>query len=289
MTVFFSLSVLLSIALPAIQVARNQSRDTRGLNNLKQIGLALHNYHDVYDMFPPGWISERSSGEGHPSNGWMYSILPFANQAPLYNRVMKDNEHIYRGKEPDALKTPVPTYRCGWDSIGDTNPMRGGWGTANYSGNFGPTPIARWSSSDYWPGQTASPTRASRQLVHGMFLINTGTRIRDITDGTTNTIHVGEKSLISKGGIWPGPRSNFHESDVVSDLSYYSPLNRSETGFSSRRPGGILNFLFCDGAVRPISPSVQSLPVDDGHPHGGILQFLAGRNDRQRVPNLNQF
>jgi len=56
---------------------------TDGRNNLKQLGLALHNYHDVYGAFPSGWIFRRTAGEGHPSTGWQSSILPFIDQAPL--------------------------------------------------------------------------------------------------------------------------------------------------------------------------------------------------------------
>ena len=94
---------------------------------------------------------------------------------------------------------------------------------------------------------------------------------------------VGEKSVIGRGGIWPGPRSNFHESDVVSDSSHSSPLNRSETGYSSRHFGGAINMLICDGSVTSIRENIESLPIDEDHPFGGILQKLAGCADGQRV------
>ena len=128
------------------------SRENDCKNRLKQIGLAQHNYHDTYRSFPPGWITRRPSGEGHPSTGWQSSILPYVDQAPLFNQ-LELTHAVYEG-QPDKqrlLKSSILAYRCPVDSVGGTNPLRGNWGTSNFVGSYGADPISRWSPSEYWP------------------------------------------------------------------------------------------------------------------------------------------
>lgn len=283
-------SVLLSLLLPAVQNARATARDETCRNRMKQVVLSLHNYHEVFGAFPPGWVSKRHRGMGHPSSGWQTMILPFLGQAPLYNR-LNLVEPVYDIVATDSQlpKTAIPDFRCTSDSLGDTNPLRGDWGTSNFSGNYGARPIPRWSDSGFWPGQIPASfgyTGSRQSRPNGIFSVNSSTKIRDITDGTSSTICVGERSIIGRGGIWPGPRSNFFESDVVSDGSYSSGLNRSDNGFSSRHSGGFVYVGMCDGAVGRIHESVESLPVTSTIYVGGILQKLAGRNDDAPIGDL---
>ena len=77
-------AVLVALLLPAVQQARMAARTVQSKNNLKQIGLAMHNYYDVYGMFPPGGIYTKNN---EPYNSWMTSILPFVEQAGLYNQI----------------------------------------------------------------------------------------------------------------------------------------------------------------------------------------------------------
>ncbi len=270
--------------LPAMQRARADARLMQCKNNLKQLGLAMHNYHDTFLMMAPGWISKRMGGEGHSSTGWQSMILPFLDQAPLYNQ-LNLTEPVYESPG-DLLKLELTVYRCPADSLAGTNSIRGGWGTSNYSGNYGAIPIPRWSTNfsteSFWPGNTSSRLVRKPDGREGIFAINAGSRFRDIKDGTSNTLMISEKSVLSGGGIWPGPRSNYHESDVVSDASFASPLNRSETGFSSRHMG-VINFLLCDGAVRAVPVSIESLPYNPKSKEAGVLQKLAGRADGMHV------
>ena len=107
---------------------------------------------------------------------------------------------------------------------------------------------------------------------NGLFWENGFCRIRDITDGTSNTLMVGEKSVMSRSGLWMGVRSRYHESDAVSDTSWASGLNLSdEAGFSSRHEGGV-QFVLGDGSVRFISENIASSP------QGSVYQFLGSRN-----------
>lgn len=270
--------------LPAMQRAREDARLTQCKNNLKQLGLALHNYHDVHRMMAPGWISKRMHGEGHSSTGWQVQILPYVDQGPLYND-LELTDPVF-DSPVELLKQELAVYRCPADSLAATNSLRGGWGTSNYSGNYGAIPIPRWSTNfsaeSFWPGNTSSRLVRKPGGREGIFAVNAGTRIRDILDGTSNTLLISEKSVLSGGGIWPGPRSNFHESDVVSDASYASPINRSETGFSSRHMG-VINFLLCDISVRAVPLTIESLPSNPKSNEAGVLQKLAGRADGMPV------
>jgi prepilin-type N-terminal cleavage/methylation domain-containing protein len=276
--------VSLALAMPAMQKSRQVARNVECANRLKSIGLAMHNYHDTYNTLPPGWVSRRPTGEGHPSTGWSTSILPFLEQAALYNELNvvgsvyepRQASGVSADRQNALLKRSLPQYRCVAEPEGDTNPLRGDWGISNFSGNYGSKPIARWSGLSFFPGQVA--TRGADKVTQpdGLFFVNSRIGFRDITDGTSNTLMVGERSIIGRGGIWPGPRSNFEESDVVSDGSFASVLNGSDTGFSSRHNQGI-HFVICDGSVRFIRANIDSLPK------GGTLQKLCGRNDGQVI------
>ena len=269
-------AISLSLALPSLVESRQAAQRDKCKNNLKQIGLALHNYHDVYLGFSPGWIVRGKDVEGKHSNGWQTGLLPYIGQANLYNKIDSTNFEVVfpNGSQNLALqtmlKTSVPAYHCPSDPAGAVNTLRGGLGRSNYSGNYGSKPIGRWADLDYLPGQAASPNGA-RVRSNGLFWGNSFRRIRDITDGTSNTLMVGEKSVIGRSGLWMGVRSNFHESDAVSDTSWASGLNLSDTGFSSRHPGGV-QFVLCDGSVRFISEKVASSP------QGSIFQALGTCN-----------
>ena len=288
LVVFSMTAVSLSLTLPSVQQAREKAREIDCKNRHKKIGLAMHNYHDTYNTFPPGWVSRRPQGEGHPSTGWSTSILPFLEQAQLYNELNLGAGTVYEPRQPDPgsqmklkmmLKQPVIPYLCSAEPPGDTNPFRGDWGMSSFSANYGSKPIARSTELDFFPGQTTTFTHDQRQGARsdGLFYVNSRVGFRDITDGTSNTILGGERSVIGRGGIWPGPRSNFHESDVVSDGSFASTLNGSETGYSSRHNGGIY-FVICDGSVRFIRSDVESRPTDASLPQGGIFQKLCSCN-----------
>ncbi len=279
--------LLLATALPAVQRAREDSRSVKCKNNLKLMGLAIHNYHDVHQMFPPGWISKRMEGEGHPSTGWQSMILPYIDEAPLYNR-LDLTEPVYSTRDQTLLKKPIEYYRCPMDSTPSENPIRGEWGTSNYVGNYGAIPIPRWSASQtntaFWPGNSTAVLSIENEKLYGMFRLNRGTRIREILDGTSNTLMIGEKDIQGGAAIWPGPRSNYHESDVVSDASFATPLNKSQYGFSSRHDG-FVQFTLCDGAVRAISLDIDSREFETPE-QMGTLQKLAAKDDGQRIESF---
>jgi prepilin-type N-terminal cleavage/methylation domain-containing protein len=155
------IGILVALLLPAIQAAREAARRTQCVNNLKQFGLALQNYHDVYKRFPVGGVShgwqpgqnctgavadhyclEWDTGETSPSIGWQVRVLPFAEQQTLWDQVQPEGDrmHIaYFNATVDnrpARLTQVPYTRCPSDG---TEGQDSNWAQTNYSGSLGST------------------------------------------------------------------------------------------------------------------------------------------------------
>lgn len=182
------IAILVSLLLPAVQQAREAARRTQCKNNLKQIGLAMHNYADVYQMFPVGACAEPGPTFGIDiSIGAFSSILPYLEQTNLKNLYV--DEQTWESQAPAVARTVVPAFLCPSDPGSDVEthailsqyPVGGGTGeaaTTQYLLSKGAT--------DGW---CFNPS--SNQNI-GMFAINLKTRFRDITDGTSSTLCVGE-------------------------------------------------------------------------------------------------
>jgi len=274
-----------TLLLPAIQRSRNAARANQCKNNMKQLGLALHNYHDVHSVFPPGWVSHTPFANSPSAFGWQVFILPFIEQAVLYDKfefsVPVGKEAFGKMFNGNVLeKIIIPTYRCPEDTTAPLNTMRGGWAVSNYSGNFGSNPAPRLApngAAEFWPGNLITPLRTN-----GIFWWCSSVRIRDIRDGTSNTLMVGERGVTSAAGIWAGVRSNSIETDQLTDCSFGNEINSNPGAFSSLHPEGSF-FLMCDGAVRFLSERLDSRAINPEFPAGGIYQKLSSRNDGQVI------
>lgn len=187
------ISVLIALLLPAVQSAREAARRSQCQNNLKQIGLALHNYHDFYRALPPACIRPVGfvdNGRDEPRSTWAIAILPMLEQAPLYEQF----DSTVNSTDPSNQTVTaawVPMYRCPTDPASDLffEPMLGSlYSRSNYAANYG---AASWGQS-FW---------ADSQF-KGVMGQNTGLRLGSITDGTSNTVCVSEIR------IQPGNRDN---------------------------------------------------------------------------------
>jgi len=274
------IAILISLLLPAVQQAREAARRTQCKNNLKQIGLALHNYHDVHNTFPSGWIAINSTTrlpnahEGINGAGWGTMILPYMEQTNLYQR-FNANFAIHDTVNLGFLNNTIASYRC----PSDPQPERwkieeeGSPGTvivelpiANYIGSFGPDGLDDCENS---PG--TAPVLASGQCKsEGMFYHNSAVRIRDITDGTTNTYMVGERrTKVSAGwySTWTGMVAEGEEAFQrilgESDHVPNDPVAHFDD-FSSNHTGGA-QFVMGDGSCRFISENIDK----------GVYQSLA--------------
>ena len=282
-TVLAVVMTLAAVAVPAMQSARTSARNLHCRNNLKQIGLALHNYHETFRILPPGWTSNHGEPDAQGEYGWQSSILPYIEQIQMYDQI-DFNQGLPAAS--GSLQANIRIYRCISDRTPATNPLRGNYGTSNYTGNYGDTSPSRWLPgrfSQYWPGQTqAALGRMAKPRPSGFFWLDSAIGFRDVTDGLSNTIMASERSFEFGAGIWPGVGDNSMETDQVSDGSFASPINRSLTGFSSAHSGGT-NILMGDGSARFISTDISTATAPNRPP--GVLQKITNRDDGE-ITNL---
>ena len=287
------IAILIALLLPAVQQAREAARRTQCRNNLKQIGLALHNYHDSFTVFPPGgsYRYNVTSSDG----GWSVQarILPYVDQANLNNLI--DFSRTY-STQPQVTEARVPIFACPSETNNQIYPDGAvNWVPINYGMNYG-----QWF---VW-----NPT--SNQIGTGAFGPNSRTSTRDFTDGTSNTLAAAEvktwqwylretggspaqptspnelSTLGASGQLrnsghneWGDARSNQSSFTTTFGPNTICPHNNSGTtvdvDFVSRREGnsttestyaaitsrswheGMVHVLLMDGAVRSISENID--------------------------------
>ena len=325
------IAILVSLLLPAVQQAREAARRTQCQNHLKQIGLALHNYHDAHGSFPPGQIAStflplavqtatmrryadpgeasdpRLFGLGFQGTSWMLQILPYIDQATVWNqwnfRFNAINNGFVRNIGGGILNNPlgltpaqteIPVFYCpsrrSEMNVAKfsfvhrlSNNTSGAFtkGGNDYSACIGSgigwivtPPLTHRGTFALTPAQVQNETGILNPLGQllltglttspnpidlGMFYVNSHTKIRDVSDGTSNVIAVGEASRLnnsvdvfrqsSDGWAWGGAATLF------------STRNGLNKGLHFDGPGsqhvGIAHFLFADGSVRAISESID--------------------------------
>lgn len=301
------IAILIGLLLPAVQQAREAARRSQCRNNLKQIGLALHNYHDTYNTLPPGVVhkSGNQNVAAMASYGWGTFILPQLEQATMFNAMQtngKDLDELLRNTaNPQEQRLPLktlPFYRCPSDTAPDLNSKRE-W-DAPYSQYFNNQPVhlatsnyvavsgSRWSTPEDWIVNRIDP--------YGTFWGDSKVNFRDITDGLSSTFIIGERDWelgwaanwvgqrnYTGNGIW-GARQNLAILNVKINDPVLQPNGNPAVsrGFSSRHVGGAY-FLFGDGRVQWISENVEFNDVQPAQqsPNNklGLFQRLGRRND----------
>lgn len=287
------IAVLIALLLPAVQQAREAARRTQCKNNLKQIGLALHNYSSTYNqMFPPakifdGNVSQCQGWIRGNSLSWRVMILPFNDNAPLYNTINFSEWIQCRTFSPstiDPIRNKVfPAYLCPsdpkdalWQNQGGTNyasMAASGYNPSPGSGVPSPNPPIQGScglNSNVWHGDSSGA------------LGYTGTRLAQITDGTSNSILAGEvfrgKSFynLCAGQDYTGYRCHkwYEESGWCGTDTSRIPnhplrdevdwVDETTVGQSGSRPvssahTGGAQVLMADGSVRFASNSVDAI------------------------------
>jgi len=265
------IGVLVALLLPAVQAAREAARRSSCSNNLKQIGLALHNYHDTYLSMPPAWIE----ANGERLHAWGTFILPFIEEENVYEVLARDFGTARSNNNANGRGARIEAYRCPSSTLPDNG--GGNRATSNYQSNKG----GHFDNGDKG----------------GVFWNNSRVKFRDITDGTSNVIMVGETEGDSRTGnnafpVWAqlknnngsarlGIQSYGSRSRVINeDVTANDCIDKCRAAFSSRHPGGA-QFVFADASTHFLTEtiSVGTTNWDSANgPNGSWLQLLI-RND----------
>lgn len=280
------IGVLVALLLPAVQQAREAARRSQCKNSLKQLGLALHNYESTHRQFPLGAIREPFPGGGNYRMPFVAQILPFIEQAAIYELVdFRVNWHVAANLA--ARNSPISMWTCPSDPTSGSSLMLPDETFGNYGVNWG---MHRYYDLDgSGPAASGHDAGGTTQFA-SPFGINYGARIADIQDGTTNTLALlemlkgrGAGAVDRRGRIW-NEDSNCYQistrippNSVAPDycqsatcvntpnlnLPYEPPPGASGSGRGqatmasrSQHPGGV-NAAMCDGSVRFFSETIN--------------------------------
>ncbi len=273
------IGILIALLLPAVQAAREAARRAQCTNNLKQIGLALANYEVSFKCYPPG----RVGCDGDPSRcpaaasrvgtSALVTILPFMELQTLYDSFdFSDGPWTYNGtwvtKNADAIGQTVPTYLCpSDDSEPYANPLT--FATASHYNTQG----REAATGNYSPVAGSSGVTASSTVKYagdGMFYYLKAHRIRDVTDGLSKTMFVGEvvaSHTEESSNVWSRAvrlmdcqRTTYNPLNTKpGEPEYYSAYGfKVNAAFASKHPMGA-NFVFGDGHVDFITDNINLL------------------------------
>ena len=263
------IAVLVGLLLPAVQAAREAARRAQCVNNLKQMGLALHNYHDALGCFPMSYVAFATFRDGatDDSTGWAWStmILPQLEQGIAYNAV-NFARAVEDSTNTTAARTSMGVYLC------PSDPVPGGpFSVSNAGGTnlamVSPTSYAACVGNDLADSTTGLNNDG---VGNGVLYRNSRVRIADITDGTSQTILAGERAWSINSGTWVGVVTNgvirrgpnnpcpntgaayyLAATLVQAHCNVLNTIQDPDGGlddYSSRHPGGA-NMLFGDGSV----------------------------------------
>ena len=288
------IAILIALLLPAVQQAREAARRSTCRNNLKQLGLAMHNYHDTHRTFPPGFISPGFNCDTATPNTPIMNhtgfqmMLPFLDQTAIYNNYdfSQPSGKSKHGTcaQPAPLNDQadvapiVPVFMC----PSDPGPQLGTF-THVYANNVGAKRTSYGFVSGH--GVTGSPYFSISASTRGVWGNNASARFRDIVDGTSNTAALVESPFDKKNGgsyDWNGPFWDMYSYVSFLNLQYgintdTDPtklgINLQRNYAGSEHVGGA-HILLCDGSVRFVSENTDQT---------GVLNALITVNGREVI------
>lgn len=303
------IAILIALLLPAVQQAREAARRSTCKNNLKQIGLALHNYHETFRAFPPGYIEEilpANGGsivdnEGHWA--WNAMILPYVDQAPLYNQInvgtVPVSTVITSSSLRNTMQQLLPVFRCPSDTGPVIHEELGRQIMATGGSTYG-LAVTNYIASNNSFGLKKNKGTDPTNTANGVFFKDSAIRLRDLTDGSSNVILVGERAYTLNGTkAFAGAMYAARDANATGPYNSSSgsasnqgliaifgggaaPINaNASTGqgriaFSSLHVGGA-HCLFGDGRIKFISENIDhnasTIPADS------TFEYLIGIAD----------
>ncbi len=236
------IGVLVALLLPAVQAAREAARRMNCISNLKQVGIAIHGYHDVFGTFPAGgWIFDPTQpATTRMNSGWSASVLPWVEQKPLYDSLNLSLPYN-QAQNSTASATVLSVYLC------PSEPRQSFWNQApgdafqsadaDYGGLYGPRGIG--------------PKPYTNNPPRGPFLFNQNVAMAQVLDGSSGTIFVGEAPE-AINALWASGHNIFDQSAAINARPKYEYGEE----LTSQHPGGV-NALFGDGSVHFLKNSLN--------------------------------
>jgi prepilin-type processing-associated H-X9-DG protein len=287
------IAILIGLLLPAVQKVREAAARMKCSNNIHQMVIAMHNYHSAMGNFPPGFNTPAPWVNAFPDQfnaawSWSSLLLTYMEQGNIATQMGVSLNTMFGGQGApggsvqtcfpanvpgQVSQTPLSVFRCPSDTGPDLNPSRLNHALSNYRGVAGPY---------------TDPYITVNMDFGGVFWQNSNIRVTDITDGSSNTLCIGECMYDTVSGktacIWAGfsgwvaPDSSSGSVHISDTIWYVDNLTAQVNGtapqaFSSRHPNGAM-FGFCDGSVRFFRNGTDP----------NIVRYLAGRNDGVIVP-----
>ncbi|PQO41656.1 DUF1559 domain-containing protein [Blastopirellula marina] len=293
------IGVLIALLLPAVQQAREAARRIQCTNHLKQLGLAMHNYHDTFLGFPYGQFSgmQRENTNENPNRAtWFVAILPFVEQSAMYD-IVKPQMGVSPANtwNETVRRTVVESFVC------PSDPNGGKVGEDGFQGNY----VACAASDNIFQALSVeNPSTIPYKGMSGLFFVKSKIGLKDITDGTSNTLMFSEirqspQAQCTIGNYWNGwamesmfttifPINNPAAADFVPgsrkvDNPWRQTLGMAESGDGaqtaymprSAHPGGVM-VTRADGSASFIPETISVL----------TMQFLANRGDGNVIPSF---
>jgi len=260
------IGILIAILLPALQAAREVARRTSCLNNMAQLGLALHDYEYHYEAFPPGVTNPDGPIRNEPQGvhvSWTVKILPYLEQRAVFQH-FDQAAGAYAPVNSEVLAVWLPILQC--PSAPTADRSDNGAQPSNYAGCH---------------HDTEAPIDEDN---HGLLFLNSSVRYSDIFDGSSATILLGEVVVDEDCLSWAsGTRATLRNtgSFAQGDLSEATPEGAKKAekdplhvgGFGSFHNGDLANFAFADGSVRALSQKIDR----------NLFQLLGHRADGEII------
>ncbi len=249
------IAILIGLLLPAVQKVRAAAARMQCTNNLKQMGVACHGYHEVNKRLPPGYLATAAYPATTPGWGWAAFLLPYLEQLNLYNQI----NYTQPLEKQSVIQAMIPVFLCPED-MPPQAPFLLKDDLLNTVCLAGPSSYAATVGSD--ASEVDDPDG------NGVFYRNSKTRFADIRDGLSHTVFIGDRAWIDSNGIWAGapngavmragPANPWLSATAPSQclilvhnnwINIKTDADGGLDDFSSYHTGGV-NLLFGDGSVR---------------------------------------
>lgn len=321
LVVIATISVLIALLLPAVQQAREAARRIECRSNLKQIGLALHGYHNVHSVFPPGWVPRQLSRSNPSINhlrsgswAWSALILPYIDQADQYNAIMAQDvppgiptSVPFPVQPGDPLDKAIPVYTCPSDPESDISHFGGGryqelptgYKKNNYPAVLG---VLSGMPPNYFPLSRHDHYINTLSRDRGIFGPASDVRMQNVTDGTSQTLMIGEVTS-DRSDIGHRTAVFLHRGFVPIYLRCVSPkrimnlpdsIDHRSIGRTAARRDYSLSGQLIRSFPRPINSRVFARGFSSSHQGGahftladGSVHFLSVTIDQSVYENLS--